>query len=380
MSVKEIVQNLEEEIKGENRKDIISGYEETLSKNVEELSKYEIFFNLPLNYVFSVISKVDFDSIDEDDKIIEIIQNIVKNIINKHFEEKETIFILQSLNIKTIPFSIEEIFSLLELIKNCPILVNFCHLYKEQNKEVDIDYEYELQQKDQEIEKLKLGKEKPKIQIPEFPPILEKPKDYEPNIVKACKEGKLTSVQYLIEIENEPIYVKERDREHYSMFETPIHNATTYGHLPIVQYIIERHKAEIEYEDCHRMTPLLIACEKGYFPIAEYLISKGANIEVKEYYDEQTPLHYACKVGNLPIVECLISNGADIETKDKYLRTALHFASKSGSTDVVKYLVSMGANKNSKTWNGKTPYALACADYNGEDKSQRRYEIRNILR
>ena len=35
-----------------------------------------------------------------------------------------------------------------------------------------------------------------------FEQIEEKPKDYEPNIFKACKEGKLTSVQWLIEKEN----------------------------------------------------------------------------------------------------------------------------------------------------------------------------------
>ena len=63
--------------------------------------------------------------------------------------------ILQNLNLKTISLAYEEIFSILEVITNCPILVNFCNLFKELNKEVNIDYQYELQQKNLEISKLK---------------------------------------------------------------------------------------------------------------------------------------------------------------------------------------------------------------------------------
>ena len=153
---KQIVKKLSDEIKGKNRKENISLLEEMLSENVEKLSKNENFYHLPLNNIFSVISKVDFSEIEENDKIIEIIQTIIKNIIDKHNDEKETILILQNLNTETISFSsYEEIFSVLELITNCPFIVNFCNLYKEQKQLVVKDYEYELKQKEKEIEKLK---------------------------------------------------------------------------------------------------------------------------------------------------------------------------------------------------------------------------------
>ena len=105
---------VEFEIKGRNDINVINEYESKLSKNVEELSKNEKFFNLPLNHIFSIISKVDFNIIEESDKTIEIIQNIIKNIIKMHYKEKETILILQ--NINTTEFSHDEIFSLLELL------------------------------------------------------------------------------------------------------------------------------------------------------------------------------------------------------------------------------------------------------------------------
>ena len=94
MKIEQILIKLENEIKGECKKEVINTYEDLLSEEIEELSTNDFFFHLPLNNIFSVISKVDFSEIEENDKTIEIIQNIIKNIINKHFEEKETILIL----------------------------------------------------------------------------------------------------------------------------------------------------------------------------------------------------------------------------------------------------------------------------------------------
>ena len=107
MSFIEIVKQLSDEIKGKNRKDKILSYEELLSKEIEELSKCECFFNLPLNNIFSVISKVDFS---ENDNMVELIQNIIKNMIQAHYEEKETILILQNINTNTILFHMKKSF------------------------------------------------------------------------------------------------------------------------------------------------------------------------------------------------------------------------------------------------------------------------------
>ena len=71
-----------------------------------------------------------------------------------------------------------------------------------------------------------------------FLPIIEKPTDYEPDIFKACKEGKLTSVQWLLEKENED-KIKKIDSNN-----TPIHIASQNGHLSIVQYLIEKQNVD----------------------------------------------------------------------------------------------------------------------------------------
>ena len=111
MKIIQVIQKLEKEIKGENRKDVIEVLEEQLRENIEELSTNTDFFNFPLNNVFSVISKVNFNELEEaTSKIAEIIRNIIKNLINAHSKEKETILILQNLNINSITFTYEDLF------------------------------------------------------------------------------------------------------------------------------------------------------------------------------------------------------------------------------------------------------------------------------
>ena len=395
MNIDKIVKKLEEELQKGNRREAIEVFEEQLSENIKELSEYENFFNLLLNNIFSVISKVDFNEMEENDKSIDIIKNIIKNLINKHFEEKETILILQNLNLTTFS-SYQDIFSILDLITNCPILVSFCSLFKEQEQLVDKDFEYELQQKDKEIEKLKQG-------VSNFPEITEKPIDFEPDIFKTCKEGKLSSVQWLTEKEKGKLDIKvEKSNEELEIYkdDTPIHIATQNGHLQIVQYLIEQQNVDKEIKGFKDKKPLHYACEMGHLPIVEYLLSKGANIDAKdnrggtplhyacEYYQLDvvlyllskganieakdslgwTPLHYVSWKGYLPIVESLLAKGANIEAKDTDYWTPLHFASKYGKTNVVKYLVFKGANKNAKNKEGKRPSDIYYND-----------EIRNIL-
>ena len=116
------------ELNERNRKEVIDNLEEMLSKNVKELSKNQNIFHLPLKIIFSIISKVNFNSIDENDNGFEILQNIIKNTINAHYEEKETLLILQSIDFSQLFLSYEKIISHFGLFTNCQILQQFCNL------------------------------------------------------------------------------------------------------------------------------------------------------------------------------------------------------------------------------------------------------------
>ena len=404
MSVNSIVDRIWEEINGKNRKDEIVILEEMLIQNIDELSENYDFFHLPLTNIFSIISKIDFSSISEKNSFFKI---FVKNTIRAHFEEKETLFLLSSIDTTNSSHPFDEILLILENFTNCPFLYHFDKLYKEKRKLPETDYEYELKQKDKEIEKLnqqiKDLKSKAKIT---FQPVLTKPKDFEPDIFIACIEGKLTSVQWLIEKENVD---KNKRVETYNFHiglnidETPIHLASKKGHLSIVQYLIEMQNVDINIKNMDKKTPLHYACEYGHLSIVEYLISKGADINIMDYFGDfaihiacakgyilivryliekqnvdinikngnlvQTPLHSACLYGHYSVVDYLISKGANIEAKNKFDWTPLHYATNFSKTDIVTLLISKGANINAKTNNGKMPINLARTDI-----------IRNILK
>ena len=315
MNVSEAVERMREEINGKNRKDVIGELEKILVENVEELSKNDDFFHFPLTNILSLMSKVDFSMITGKYNLLEVLHNFVKGTINAHFKEKGTIMLLQGIDIAKLCLSYDEIYSIIELFTNCPILKQFCKLHKENQTQPEIDYDYELHQKDEIIKKL----QKENAELLEhqttmyFSPINEKPEDFEQDMFKACKEGKLSSVQWLIEKEGFLPFKKLAD------FDCPIHIATRSGHLPIVQYLVEIYNVDID--------------SKGYW--------------------DRTPLHFACQKGHLPIVQYLVSKGADLNAKDKNERTPLYFASINEKTDIVEYLRPRGALMEIKKPSGK---------------------------
>ena len=197
MDVSSAVQKMREEISGRKRKEIIDFLEEILIENIEELSENESFILLPLEYIFSVISKVDLAAFGEKSNILKILQNFIKNTIIAHYEEKETLMLLHSIDTTKIYLSFEEIMSILEYFSNCTILNQLCYLYKEKEQIPDLGSDYQYNEKYQEIEKLK--HQINCAEIEKSYQVLQKPKDLESDIFKACKEGKLTSVQWLVE-------------------------------------------------------------------------------------------------------------------------------------------------------------------------------------
>ena len=297
MNLAEVVKNLGEQIRGET----IESYESMLSKNVEELSKNEDFFKFPLNNIFSVISKVDFNEIEENDKRIETIQNIINNTIKFHSEEKESILVLQNLDITTFSLTFEELFSFLEQITNCSIISNFCNLYKEHKELPTKDYEFELQQKEKEIQSFQRERNI----------ILDLNKDgYDRDILRACVKGKFANVIWLIEYENVDKYTKDE------LGDTLLHLAVRYVQVPIVRYLVERLNFDINIGNNKGRTPLHFAVENNDIKTINFLLSKGANIEAE---DNQgwTPLYLASFTYKKEAYQFLAYKGANRNVKPK---------------------------------------------------------------
>ena len=388
--VKSILKELQIDIKkGNLTSESFAKYERKLSENIQNLIKFNSFFKFPLKYILSIISKTDFSLLQNSSSVI---SEIVQKTINEHKEEKSTLLLLKCIKFSNCSLSFSDCVNIIKCFTNSDLCVMLGSLYAEQITSVDIDYDYELQQKEIEIDNLKskIKKLETENETLSFPPVHSIPPDFESDIFVAAEEGKLTSVQYLIEekkikpnitnncndtplniaAENGNLqivrYLIEKhlcDKEiRGNVLFTPLHNACYGGFLPIVKYLIDKQNVDINARDVKGNTPLHIACEAGHIYIVQYLIeTKGVNKEIQDK-SGMTPLHIACISGHINVVEYLVDKqNVNIEAKTKQNQTPLHLASSFGKIHIVEYLVSRGAKKDAKDVDGKTPYDLACA-------------------
>ena len=133
----------------------ICNLEKITNEIIKEIVENDEFFHCPLESILSSISKMDFRSIDEKNERIKCLKNIISKTIDSHEEEKETILILQNIDISQFDLAYERILSIFEMFTNCPILQQFCKLYKDKEILPERDFQYDLEQKDIKINKLK---------------------------------------------------------------------------------------------------------------------------------------------------------------------------------------------------------------------------------
>ena len=120
-------------------------------------------------------------------------------------------------------FDLNESINILSKFSHISICRQIGELFSEEKLIPVPDHKYEIEKLEKEIAELEKKKTK-------FTPITEKPSDFEPDIFRAAKGGKLSSVQYLVEIEKKNVETKDNE---YG--ETPLHWASANGHLDILR-------------------------------------------------------------------------------------------------------------------------------------------------
>jgi len=148
---------------------------------------------------------------------------------------------------------------------------------------------------------------------------------------------------------------------------TPLHLASSEGHLDIVQYLSTSHGANAANTDNWGNTPLHKACMNGQLDVERYLLTyHGANLEAADNNEGKTPLLEACWCGHLAVVQELVARGANLEATDNDGWTPLHCACNWGQHDVAQFLLVScgGANLEATDDDGMTPLHLACYQEN----------------
>jgi len=134
--------------------------------------------------------------------------------------------------------------------------------------------------------------------------------------------------------------------------------AAKWGHLNKVKKLLNN-GADINYinKGSHE-TPLHEASDEGFLPVVKYLVNHGANMEIKNDKG-RTPLYQAVDEGRTDVVKFLVSKGAKVDTKTNDGESILHLAVTKKNLDIVKTLVEDGNADLTITNAGKTPRQIA---------------------
>ncbi|KAK5089797.1 hypothetical protein LTR70_006171 [Exophiala xenobiotica] len=125
---------------------------------------------------------------------------------------------------------------------------------------------------------------------------------------------------------------------------SPLHAASSQGHLSIVKYLLEN-GGDVNACDKDNSTVLHAACRGGDLSVVKYLLENGANVSACDK-DNRTALHVACHVGNPSMVTNLLENGANVNTRKGVGDTPLQIACRWASLEIVKLLLDRGAEVN----------------------------------
>ena len=134
---------------------------------------------------------------------------------------------------------------------------------------------------------------------------------------------------------------------------TPLHEASFYGHTPIVEILLTR-GADVNAKNMYGSTPLHEAASKGYPSIVQLLLAHKpiAHSEV------QASLHAAAASGHIAVVKQLLEYGADVNAQGFDRAIPLHQAVLHGQAEVAYLLLSAGSDTTALRCN-QTPLNLA---------------------
>ncbi|XP_030074662.1 protein fem-1 homolog A [Microcaecilia unicolor] len=142
---------------------------------------------------------------------------------------------------------------------------------------------------------------------------------------------------------------------------TPLLIAARYGHLEVVEYLLEHCRVNVEAggsvnfdgETIEGAPPLWAASAAGHLLVVRSLLQHGASVN-NTTLTNSTPLRAACFDGHLEIVKYLIEHCADLEVANRHGHTCLMISCYKGHHDIAQYLLEKGADVNRKSVKGNT--------------------------
>ena len=124
---------------------------------------------------------------------------------------------------------------------------------------------------------------------------------------------------------------------------TPLHTASFFGHLHVVQCLIEECNVDIALEDDDGYIPIHLACISGHLDIIKYMLDLGNNNIFKVC---SNLVFLAAKNGHLEIVKFLAEEMVWSLDQMVGSKRPLDIAHEEGHTDIVRYLFTKGCQSD----------------------------------
>ncbi|KAF7460959.1 protein fem-1 homolog A [Marmota monax] len=143
---------------------------------------------------------------------------------------------------------------------------------------------------------------------------------------------------------------------------TPLLIAARYGHLDVVEYLVDRCGASVEAggsvhfdgETIEGAPPLWAASAAGHLDVVRSLLRRGASVN-RTTRTNSTPLRAACFDGHLEVVRYLVGeHQADLEVANRHGHTCLMISCYKGHREIARYLLEQGAQVNRRSAKGNT--------------------------
>ncbi|XP_006868980.1 PREDICTED: protein fem-1 homolog A isoform X2 [Chrysochloris asiatica] len=179
-------------------------------------------------------------------------------------------------------------------------------------------------------------------------------------VYNAARDGKLQLLQKLL---------SGRSREELEELTgevagggTPLLIAARYGHLDVVEYLVDRCGASVEAggsvhfdgETIEGAPPLWAASAAGHLDVVRSLLRRGASVN-RTTRTNSTPLRAACFDGHLEVVRYLVGeHQADLEVANRHGHTCLMISCYKGHREIARYLLEQGAQVNRRSAKGNT--------------------------
>lgn len=166
----------------------------------------------------------------------------------------------------------------------------------------------------------------------------------------ACCYNQIEIVQYLLELENINVNIKENEKL------TPLHIAVRFGNEKIIKLLMTRHEINVNSKNKDLFTPLHYAVKYRYINIVKILLDHpdiDINSLNKSY---NTPLHIACFINEPEIAKLLLNQkNINFNFQNEFLCSSLHLAAAKNNAEIVRLLLGtsnimvniLNANNNS---------------------------------